>query len=575
MTSLPCGYYGWTPGVTTPTIPYLPGPEPIRAPVQPGAVGEKWRVVIGRFPTGGTRGVLWDAKITWFSERDRALGGNRITVTAPTTPSVMRLLGDREGSERGPNGGRLYGIKNAISYELLLGSDIDGLIRYRFVVRDQVEVANGQVTINATGFIGGLTADRIIGAPEPLNLLGNGASFESGSLVRWAVHGADATAGVDAGGVDGSYAAWVQGTPGEAWIEKSYHYTSVPRPWGQVPIAGTAYVKLPEGEDIDDYGLVTIAVHDTATGAQLYPLPGRGDPNAGVVTSDMVRGSWVKNPVIGIGKLPTPPFDAYVTVRLHATSKTQRTYYDAPELIRRESSSTVNPVDITRHVTQLFRHAQEGRDKGPGWGITIYEGNPLGVSEVGTWWHDDAQSLDDALTALEGRGIEMWDLAGPGRRVASSKRRGQVRRDVQINPWDILGRTPFRVDPGAQRTAVRGVSAAGSIWGGADAGAIDTSNSNGQVIDVVLSGPVGMMPNQLKDWTRSEMAGLATLQGTGRIKVAPRLGMRLRVGDTVRLAQVDGSAVHMDWVRISERNPNFDGRYVELAYGTDPDLGGR
>lgn len=552
-------------------------------------------MAVGRFPSGEVRGVLWGATIENLADRARHVGPKQIQVKAPTSPQVMRMLGDELVGEVDQAGRRLYSVDDAVSFEVLVGSTVDGLVRHRFVVRDEVQVSDGEVSFTAVGWVGGLTSDRVIGAPERYNLLRLNPSFEHGDLRGWAlvavdgggvhrVHGVagvtelsagSATARIVAGGVDGEWAAEVTGTPGFAWLEARKAYSQPERPWGRQRIAGTAYGRLPGGGlDLDDYGLVTIAVGQG--GVLVWPSARYGDPEAGVVTSDLERGTWSKDPVVGVGKLPAPPYTCDVILRLHAVHETEPVAFDDGQIIRRENTSTETSKDLTRHVEPLMRHAQEpGRPgyKSP-WGISTVVGEPVGISEVGTWWHPDGQSLNEALEALAGRGMDIFDLAGPGRRIMASKRRGSVRTDVEIHPWDVLGQVRWRVDPGAQQTSIRAVSAAGSIWGGADEGATDTSRSGGQVIDVILNGPVGMTPKQLRAWVLDKLAGVSVLQATSTLLLPWRLGMRLEVGDTVRVGMVDGAAAKLDWFQVTEWVPAPLRRFVAVTVGTDPELGG-
>ena len=60
------------------------------------------------------------------------------------------------------------------------------------------------------------------------------------------------------------------------------------------------------------------------------------------------------------------------------------------------------------------------------------------------------------------------------------------------------------------------------------------------------------------------------------VMVTWRCGMRLSVGDTVRVAVSDGQAVHTDWMRVMSKTPDLQGLSgVLLVLGTDVDLGGR
>ena len=77
------------------------------------------------------------------------------------------------------------------------------------------------------------------------------------------------------------------------------------------------------------------------------------------------------------------------------------------------------------------------------------------------WRYDDNPPMDECLEALcaEEPPFEVWDDATNGRNVAVALRRGEVRDDIRIQPWDVLARVSWVVDPGAQRTAVRGQNA--------------------------------------------------------------------------------------------------------------------
>ncbi|HRW40516.1 MAG TPA: hypothetical protein P5193_03120 [Microthrixaceae bacterium] len=576
MTRLGCDVYDWVPGALLASVPWTaPDAEPVRVPALPGERGEERLVAVADFPSGRFRGVLWDAS---FSQHDRArhLGGNQLVVSAPASRRNMRIVGVAEPGEVDQFGGQLYNVSNAVSLELAVGSTVDGAVRRRYVVRDEVRVEKGRISISAVGWVGGLTSDRVIGAPTRRNLIVTNPSFEQGTLAGWRLHG-DVEAEVVAGGVDGNWCARARGTPGAAWIERRVVYSQPERPWGRQRIAGAARVKLPTGVDIEDYGLVTVAVVNG--GVVAWPDPRRGDPEAAVVTGDMARGDWLDSPVVAFGYLPTPPYTADVWVRLHATDDVAWTYFDDGAIYRRENSSTVTSKDLVAHPTKLFDHAQNGREKytegRPRWGIGVVEGEPCGISRVGTWWHEDGERLDDALGELCDEGIDVWDLAGPGRRVASSKRQGRVRTDLRINEADVLGSFAWRLDPGAIRNAIRATSAAGSVWGGADEGLVDHDAAAGQVIDVVLSAPVGMSPAQLKVWLAAQMRSLTTEQAGMGLLVRWPMGQRVEVGDTVPVAARHRSAVLKDWLRITEWSPDQHCRFVAVTLGTDPERGNR
>ncbi len=568
MTALACGHYSWGAGWVLPTVPSTPAPTvgyEHPAPAQPWEAGEEWLVAIAGFPSGAVRGVLWGARIEQLEIRDRRVGPNTVTVVAPTTPQIMRLVGSSTG-ETDLAGRPLYDITQAVSWELLVGSSMDGMVRWRFVVRDPVSVSGGELRITGVGIVGGLTADRVIGAPTRLNLLGTIGSMES--LTGWSTVG-DAAMVLDDDSVEGEKCIGVTGTPGEAWIEARVTYTQPDVPWGRQAIAAQAWCKLPAAGDIEDYGLVTVAIYEG--GREWWPDPTRGDPLAGVVEAQMVRGRWMPDPVVGMGMLPPPPYNAEVVVRLHPTDPVNPTFYDGVKIIREENTSTVTKKDLTAHVVKLFDHAQRGRDKSS-WGVTVVEGAPTGVKERGMWLHADGQSLPEALEAICGRdkGPEIWDEAGFGRVVVAAKRRGSVRPDVVIQPWDVLALPGWQVDPGAQRTAIRGVSHVGTVWGGADVGSIDRAAAGGQIIDATVTGPAGQTPKQLQAWTDEQLATLKVLPATTTVRVRWPVGMRLAVGDSVLVGLADGAAGHLGMLRVTAWKPDFARRFVELDLGTDP-----
>lgn len=601
MSRCPPGVYDWAGGVVSQPIPWIgdpgPGDEPATVPDQPGAAGERWLVATQLFPFGGVPVVLWGAKVTALAIKDLRLGANAVTVTVPATPVNMRILG-QQMSEFDPQGRHLHSMGDAVRWEILVGSTLDGDLRWRFVVRDEVVPSGDVVTINAVGFVGGVTADRVIGAPTRLNMLdtagdddlGPIGSFDFGTLQGWSLvangerfPSDEADAEIDGlhavvvpGGVEGTHKVKLTGKPDRMhYLERRVRYTQIPRPWGQERVAGQAWVQLPAaGIDIEGYGLVTVGVEEPDGSVVYWPPNGPlgSDPEAGKVTADMVRGSFGRDPVVGVGKLPSPPYAVDICVRLHPTDETAATYYDGVKLLRHENTSTVTPKDLTRHVRKLFDTAQGGRLKSP-WGIRIEYGTDTGIVEVGTWWHQDGQSLTDALRALCERGMDIWDQAGPGRVVVASKRRGAVRRDMPIHQWDLLGSVTWRIDPGSQRTAVRATSSASTVFSGADQGAIDLDAAFGQVIDVIMSAPVGMTPNQLARWTREQLGTLKLVQTTGTLLLPWRVGMRLSVGYSILVLARTGSAALKGWQRITQWQPDFARRFVAVDCGTDPDLG--
>ncbi|MCU1356381.1 MAG: hypothetical protein JWM89_1799 [Acidimicrobiales bacterium] len=580
MAYLPCAVYTYVGGPVTLPTPTDPDPGPGTVPAtlddQPNEQGGRVMVRMGEFPGYRDRGVLWNARIEGPNVRAREAGGNAVTVIVPNTPQNLRIIGDRIPGAVDRSGKPLYHLKKAVSRELIVGSTVTGKARQRFVVRDPVDLSADPITIKGVGFVGGITADRVIGAPTRLNLIGDRiGSFESGDLTGWQEIG-DIDAEVVPGGLDGGYKVRLRGDPvgGENYIQARARYVGGPHPWGRQAFAAQANVQLPDfGIDIEDYGLVSLAVYNVLTGLEYWP-GGNADLGAGRVTGDMRRGAFTLDPVEGIGYLPPPPYTLDLFIRLRPTDEDEWTYYDNSGIIRPESSSTVHAIDVTRHVGELFHHSQEGRQKSA-WGpVRVSYGTPNGTEKVGTWFHADGQSLNDALEGVCAEGVEIYDFPSGRREVRSTKRRGARRNDLVVQQWDILGKVRWQIDPGAQRTTARATSSAGALWGGADAGAIDTRQADGQVIDVVISGPVGMTPSQLQTWVEAQLATLRLIQMTTTLIVRPRLGERIAVGDSIRVALRAGSAGHIDWLRVYGITPGPDGRFIALDVGTDPDLGG-
>jgi len=575
-----------------------PGTVPVEAPDQPNAQGEVWHVAIGPFPSYSPAPVvLWGARVESFQERERSQGGNSITVSCPADPVSMRIIGDAQPNAKDAQGRTVYHVDGAVGWELLVGSNLTGKVKHRFAVRDVVEVSDGMLSITGCGWIGGITGDRVIGAPERKNLIAPG-SFDSGTLDGWSMvvlnadgsvasstpcsGSSDSITGLSArvipGGPDGTYYVKLKGTPDSRhFLERRAPYHQDEQPWGRQRIASTALVRLPIGLDIDDYSLIATAVE--VAGVNVWPGTGakrRVDSERGLVTSDMVRNQWMPDPVTGVGYLPTPPFSCDICTRIYPLDPVKEVSFDGVELIRRENTSTSTAVDLTKHPIKLFDHAQHHESKST-WGVRVVAGAPYGElfdatgekSEIGTWWHEDGQSLSDALEAVCGRGVEVWDVAGPGRVVASAKRRGSKRYDVQINPHDVLGVVKWQTDPGAQRSAARATSAANSIWHGSDEGHVDTRATGGQIIDITMSGPVGMTPTQLRAWVRAQLATMRVAQTTTSLLLVPALAGRLSVGDTVHVAALSLSAALGKWMTITGKSPDLDGRFVMVDLGTE------
>jgi hypothetical protein len=224
------------------------------------------------------------------------------------------------------------------------------------------------------------------------------------------------------------------------------------------------------------------------------------------------------------------------------------------KLFGRENTSTVVPRDQTSAIRKLFDHFQHGRGKSD-WGVRVQPGPDRRRED-----HDVLARGRDLSGGSARAGVldlQHRDLGLPvrwpdGGRCQASRVRSPRRA---IPWWEVRGVVTWTMDPGAQRTAARGTSAAGSIWGGADEGAIDTSQSGGQIIDVILSGPVGMTPEQLRAWLVTQLGSLSRRQCTTTLIVSWELGQRLQCGDTVQVSIRSAHGGHTDWMRIHAMTP--------------------
>lgn len=581
--------YGWRSGDFSTPIPGVPDPgpgfEPPAVPDQPGAQGEEFYVAVSSFgpgTPGEVRGILWGAVIETLTEADRQMGGNRLSVSVPTTPYNMAVWGglslevDQEGQP-------LYHVRGSVARELLVGSNLDGRPMWRFFVRDEVRIEGGSMKINAVGIVGGLTSDRLMGSVRgPRNRLTVArGSFEQGDLTRWEEVG-DCEAQIQSGGADGDYYVRLRGTPdGSNFLRASARWT-VPE---EVPEAGQmlagAYVRIPTalGPEVEGYGLLEVRIFDYSTLEQLWPRPNQGNPSAGVVLPDMQRGVWLADQVQAEGWGRWAPFDVIAEVRLYPLDETEWTHFDGVTLVTPTIAGLYAGIDRSFGVVTLFQDAQLGEDKST-WQVGVERREDVGsLPDPVLWLYDDNPPMDELLEALcaEEPPFEVWDDAANGRNVAVALRRGEVREDIRIQPWDVLAKVSWAVDPGAQRTAVRGQNVSGSsVLGSIDAGAIDTSAAGGHVIDVTLQGPKEMRQRALVSWVRQQLSRLSILQGSTTLMVTWRCGMRLSVGDTVRVAFSDGQAVHTDWMRVMSKTPDLRGLSgVLLVLGTDVELGGR
>ena len=582
--------YEWIPGEYTVPVEGLPDPgpgfEPPVVPDQPGAQGEEWLVAVSSFgprTPGAVRGILWGAVIENLTEACREMSGNKLSISAPATPYNMRVWGNLT-SEVDQQGQPLYNLRGSVARELLVGSSLDGRPQWRFFVRDEVRIENGQMKINAVGIVGGLTSDRLMGSVRgPRNRLTVArGSFEQGDLTRWEEVGSNIEAQIQSGGADGDYYVRLRGTPdGTNFLRASARWTIT----DDVPEAGQmlagAYVWIPPelGPEIEGYGLVEVRIFEFATGARLWPRPNQGNPTAGVVLPDMQRGVWLADQVQAEGWGKWAPFDVIAEVRLHPLDETYWTRYDNATLVTPTIAGLYAGVDRSFGVRELFLDAQLDTDKST-WQVGVEVHEDVGsLDDPVLWRYDDNPPMDELLEALcaEEPPFEVWDDATNGRNVAVAQRRGQVRTDIRIQPWDVLARVSWTVDPGGQRTAVRGQNVSGSsVLGSIDAGAIDTSAAGGHVIDVTMQGPKDMRQRALVSWVRQQLARLSILQGSTTLMVSWRCGMRLAVGDTVQVALIEGQATHVDWMRVMSKTPDLRGMSgVLLVLGTDVDLGGR
>ena len=581
--------YEWYSGEFTEPIEGQPDPgpgyEPPVVPDQDGAQGEEFYVAVSSFgpgTPGAVRGIFWGAVIESLTEADRGMGGNRLSISVPLTAHNMRVWG-APSLEVDQQGEILYHARGSVARELLVGSNLDGRPMWRFFVRDEVRFENGSMKINAVGIIGGLTADRLMGSVRgPRNRLTVArGSFEQGDLTRWEEVG-DCEAQIQSGGADGNYYVRVRGTPnGQNFLRASARWTiddDIPEA-GQM--LGGAYVWIPPelGPEIEGYGLVEVRIFDYDTLEQLWPRPNQGNPSAGVVLPDMQRGVWLADQVQAEAWGRWAPFDVIAEVRLHPLDETHWTRYDNATLVTPTIAGLYAGIDRSYGVRTLFQDAQLDTDKST-WQVGVEVREMVGsLDDPVLWRYDDNPPMDECLEALcaEEPPFEVWDDATNGRNVAVALRRGEVRDDIRIQPWDVLARVSWVVDPGAQRTAVRGQNVSGSsVLGSIDAGAIDTTAAGGHVIDVTMQGPKEMRQRALVSWVRQQLSRLSILQGSMTVMVTWRCGMRLSVGDTVRVAVSDGQAVHTDWMRVMSKTPDLQGLSgVLLVLGTDVDLGGR
>lgn len=548
-----------------------PGPGYVPPVVPPGSVGEEFTVAVGEFTTGRLRGHLWGARMT-YGRATRGRGHGRISLEVPITPGNMRVLGEPTG--RVDQWGNDLRRLDPIRWELVVGSTLVGTTD-RYIVRDPVQ-RQGDVLMIDGRSIEDLPRDRIVGAATRQNKIpAEIADFRFG-LLGWTKVG-DCDATVVTGGPSGKRYVRLTGTPGKAWLETTVLLKdSRERPWGRKRVGALVIPKLPAG-DWNEYTLLSVGVVGQDDGKLWWPDPDDGDPGDGAATSEMATGRWLSDArVEAYGLLPKAPYKARVTLRLHALSTTLPVEFDAPAIIERENTSTGDTVDLNRAVERLWAFFDHGREQSPT-GVQVLRGEPTGVEEVVTFWHEDHTSGPEALEAVCGRsdGPDYW-FHGPGRRIKVGKRRGSKRTDLgPIHAWDLVGRVEWSLDPGQQKSALQAVSGGNTLWSGADTGAIDVSETHGIIIAATVSAPVGMNPNRLDAWVKAELRRQRSLPCTASLPLTVDHGRRIAVGDSIRLAIELGDGLELaGWFRVTAWQYDVQAGVVTVDVGSDPDLRG-
>ena len=573
--------YPYSSGEFVPPVPGAPDPGPgtgaPAVPDQPGEQGYEWLVAVANFGSVGNnlRGIFAGAVIESLTICVRELGPQRVDIRVPATAHNLRVWGTVT-SEVDQAGGPLAHVRGSVAREILIGSSEDGLVRWRFFCRDEVRVEGGFLRISAVGIVGGLTADRVLGSIRGPHSLMTG-SFEWGDLRGWAANGV--TAEVVPGGVDVGHCVRIRGNPDGVNCLQAHVRWTVPASLEFGNLLASAYVRLPNiGAEIEGYGLMTVTVTEVVSGNQIWPWPGRGNDRAAVVDMDMPRGTWLADQIVAGGGAGPAPFDVWVDVKLFPLSATEWTYFDKVHLFPLSFFRVLDIRDRADAVRDLMVEAQSGRDK-RSWGVGVIKKSSMGtLPDHRQWSTDENPRLDEILEELlaEDPPGEVWDDAETGRNIAAGARRGQVRSDLVIQPWHVLGRARWTVDPGAQATGLRAQNASGaSVLGAIDVGVIDTSRSGGHLMEVVLRGPSAMRQRDLGVWVRRQLERMSILQGSTSLLLRWDVGMRLAVGDSVRVAVTDGAAMHVDWMRVMSWQPDLVGQAgVLVQFGTDVDLGG-
>ena len=546
-----------------PAPPSEPEPGPgVEFPVPPqghGAQGTEWALAVCSFPTPTLRGVLWDAVFT-YGRQTFGRGPATIDVTVPATESAMRILG-LSTPHRDQHGRTLYRF-DPLRIELAV--TVDGKVTDRYVVRGDVTREGGMLRF--TGHTHDkLIHERVLGPANRRNSL-NGVNFDA-SLSGWQTRGGASMTAV-AGGPSGTHHMRLTGPVG-SYAFKTARMTRPTPQEGRQAVRGSVLVNIPSG-DWDRYAAVSINVRDRVSGRQWWPMDDGRDSEFGLIDGAWRRDVWLSDEVTARGWLPPAPFDAYVELRLMALGPSTPIKFAQPVLWRRGHTGTDYDRDLIYAPIVLLRNAQVGRDKST-WNIECIAGTPTGVEETVTWWHGDKRSLIDCLSDVLDRedGPEVW-FDGSRRAFRSSARRGAVRTDIIVFPWDVLGGPRWEQDSAAQKSQLHAVSAASSVFGGADIGVTDTSHTSGQIIEVVAQGPAGKTPNALRQWARQQLARSSIAPTTASLPLRWELGRRIAVGDQIRVVQANGSEVSAVWMRATGWRCDPQRRVVTVDFGNDP-----
>lgn len=537
--------------VGVPAAPVDPDPwEPPPLPTQPGAAGVEWCLLVCDWPSGARRGVIWDARIDSWSRSTYGAGPGSLRASVPSTASNLAVLGT-----------------DPLRIELAVVGG--GVVRERYVARQPWSSGGGVVRIDAqTHDV--LLNERVCGPPGRVNL----APPIRPGLPGWHSRGGASAVAV-AGGPAGSHFMRVTGPPG-AYMAAAVRQTSAPIRWVQVPFGAAALVRVPAG-DWDQYQLVSVHIWDRVRGRWAWP-PEDGTSD-GEFADSMDRGVWLADEVQAEGLTPAMPFDVTIEIRLHALPGVT-VDYAAPSLGRPLHDGLAFPPggkpDLSDVVDAYIAQAQDtsAARRKSSWGLKTLV-TRCGVAENILTPHEERRSLPEALARILDRddGPEFW-WEGRLRRFAVAPRRGRVRRDVAIYPWDVIGPQSWEVDPGAQLTALHALSSASTQYGGGDVGVIDTTSSGGQVIEATVQAPDGLTRNEAAAWARGQLKLRSKPQITARLMLPLDQVLLLEVGDTLEVHLRDGDDVLDEWLRVTGLDVQPERGIGVVDVGTDPERGG-